>query len=195
MVWSIFIDVSTHFLEQIPPSAWPFTPSSSHLRLRDIVIMVVTSLFWLADSLIWKCLQVGSWPFGIVPSNLNQRDSFITHVSSSGSLLFRFQSFFVSCPNFVLQLAISFSGSFLYYLGLELATCYFVFRLFLYLPPTFFCFFLAVKITYCKKCLVFTTVVSEKMLMGPIESSPMTKGVWCHAQNLFGNILRTYLRV
>ena len=110
-------------------------------------------------------------------------------------LAISFSVFFVSCPNFVLQLAISFSGSFLYYLGLELATCYFVFRLFLYLPPTFFCFFLAVKITYCKKCLVFTTVVSEKMLMGPIESSPMTKGVWCHAQNLFGNILRTYLRV
>ena len=122
--------VSTHFLDQIPPSACLFAPSSSHLRLRGIVIVVVTSLLWLPDSLIWKWLQLGPYPFGIAPSNLNKRDSFITHVSWSGSLLFRFQSFFVSCPNFVLQLAISFSGSFASYLGLQLATYYFVFRLF-----------------------------------------------------------------
>ena len=110
---------------------------------------------------------------------------------------FQFESawFIYNTCIIIRQLAISFSVFFCILPQFRFATCYFVFRLFLYLPPTFFCFFLAVKITYCKKCLVFTTVVSEKMLMGPIESSPMTKGVWCHAQNLFGNILRTYLRV
>ena len=38
-------------------------------------------------------------------------------------------------------------------------------------------------------------VVLEKKPMRPIESYPMTKGVWYLAQNLFGNILRTYLLV